>query len=147
MALVLGQSAAEGSMKDYVVSGSKDGTVGVFQVADGTLTYKHKCGKGISMLAVFDPTPGASALLLIGYEVRYGWCCGYEEVMGVMSRVGRVKICPVHSFATASNTGAIRAYFVLLFCETERNTHNNLCVCTVFFSPRTYFVWKIPRIG
>ena len=69
VALTLGQSAAEGTLKDYVISGSKDGTVGVFQATDGALTYKHKCGDGVSMLAVFDPTPGASALLLIGYEV------------------------------------------------------------------------------
>ncbi|CAM9489039.1 unnamed protein product [Ascophyllum nodosum] len=68
VALTLGQSAAEGTLKDYVISGSKDGTVGVFQATDGALTYKHKCGDGVSMLAVFDPTPGASALLLIGYE-------------------------------------------------------------------------------
>lgn len=44
--------------------------MGVFQASDGALTYKHKCGTGISAIAAFDPTPGTSALLLVGYEVR-----------------------------------------------------------------------------
>lgn len=43
--------------------------MGVFQAADGALTYKHKCGTGISTIAAFDPTPGTSALMLVGYEV------------------------------------------------------------------------------
>ncbi|CAM9883176.1 unnamed protein product [Ectocarpus sp. 4 AP-2014] len=67
-ALAIGQSAAEGNLAEYVISGSKDGTMGVFQAADGGLTYKHKCGTGVSAIAAFDPTPGTSALLLVGYE-------------------------------------------------------------------------------
>lgn len=70
IALTLGQSAAEGTLTEYVISGSKDGTMGVFQASDGAVTYKHQCGEGISTLAAFDPTPGTSALLLVGYEVR-----------------------------------------------------------------------------
>lgn len=70
MALAIGQSAAEGGgLAEYVISGSRDGTMGVFQAADGTLTYKHKCGAAVSTIAAFDPTPGSSALLLVGYEV------------------------------------------------------------------------------
>eukprot|EP00904_Undaria_pinnatifida_P006823 jgi/Undpi1/3270/HiC_scaffold_15.g06644.m1 len=68
IALTLGQSAAEGTLTEYVISGSKDGTMGVFQASDGAVTYKHQCGEGISTLAAFDPTPGTSALLLVGYE-------------------------------------------------------------------------------
>lgn len=70
MALTLGQSAAEGALTEYVISGSKDGTMGVFQAADGAVTYKHKCGEGVSAVAAFEPTLGMSALLLVGYEVR-----------------------------------------------------------------------------
>lgn len=69
VALALGQSAAEGSPKDYVITASTDGTMGVFKTSDGTVTYKHKCGEGVTALAVFDPRPGASALLLVGYQV------------------------------------------------------------------------------
>ena len=47
VALALGRSDAEGSLKDYVVSGSKDCTIGVFQVADGALTFNHKYGEGV----------------------------------------------------------------------------------------------------
>ncbi|CAM9243311.1 unnamed protein product [Pylaiella littoralis] len=68
VALAIGQSAVEGNLAEYVISGSKDGTMGVFQAADGALTYKHKCGTGVSTIAAFDPTPGTSALLLVGYE-------------------------------------------------------------------------------
>ncbi|CAM9559997.1 unnamed protein product, partial [Hapterophycus canaliculatus] len=68
VALTVGKSAAEGALTEYLISGSKDGTMGVFQAADGALTYKHKCGTGISAIAAFDPTPGTSALLLVGYE-------------------------------------------------------------------------------
>lgn len=70
VALAVGQSAAEGTLKDYMISASMDGTMGVFQVLDGAMTYKHKCGVGVTSLAVFDPTPGTSALLLVGYQVR-----------------------------------------------------------------------------
>lgn len=75
VALTVGKSAAEGTLTEYLISGSKDGTMGVFQAADGALTYKHKCGTGISAIATFDPTPGTSALLLVGYEVggRLRW--------------------------------------------------------------------------
>ena len=69
VALALGQSAIEGALTEYVISGSKDGTMGVFQASDGAPTYKHQCGEGVSSLAAFDPTPGTSALLLVGYEV------------------------------------------------------------------------------
>lgn len=48
--------------------------MGVFQAADGTLTYKHKCGEGVSALAAFDPAAGMSALLLVGYEVCVRVC-------------------------------------------------------------------------
>eukprot|EP00903_Cladosiphon_okamuranus_P020061 g18427.t1 len=68
VALTIGQSAAEGALAEYIISGSKDGTMGVFQAADGTLTYKHKVGTGVSAIAAFDPTPGTSALMLVGYE-------------------------------------------------------------------------------
>lgn len=69
VALAIGQSAAEGALAEYIISASADGTMGVFQAADGTLTYKHKCGAGVSTIAAFDPTPGTSALMLVGYEV------------------------------------------------------------------------------
>lgn len=71
VALAIGKSPTEGSLVEYVISGSQDGTMGVFQAADGALTYKHKCGTGVSTIAAFDPTPGTSALLLVGYEVSY----------------------------------------------------------------------------
>lgn len=70
VALAIGKSAAEGALAEYIISGSRDGTMGVFQAADGTLTYKHKCGAAVSTIAAFDPTPGSSALLLVGYDVR-----------------------------------------------------------------------------
>lgn len=69
VALALGQSAAEGALKDYIISASRDGTMGVFQTSDGAMTYKHKVGEGVTCLGVFDPTGGTSALLLVGYEV------------------------------------------------------------------------------
>lgn len=69
VALALGQSAAEGTLKHYMISASRDGTMGVFQTSDGATTYKHKCGEGATCLGVFDPPPGNSALLLVGYEV------------------------------------------------------------------------------
>lgn len=70
VALAIGQSAAEGPLKDYVISAGRDGFMGVFQTEDGKCKYKHKCGEGMSSLAVFHPRPRQSALLLVGYEVR-----------------------------------------------------------------------------